>query len=150
MERAGRDGTPCQTLTRIAGTLLSLAVLAERLYGKPEALRSLVLWILRPAEAIARDFVLAHDVCEHALPAMVVSGSGGDSAADALRLAHRFRALAAALTAIAAWSEAGTLSLPLPGCDRLAGFTALKTFSDRVSAPPAALAFGVPQHIDTS
>ena len=88
-----------ETLKRIAATLLALAMLAERASGMSRPVRCLVLWILRTAEAIAREFVTEvtqspqHSSVEFALAFM----RSGDSSADAVCLALRFRAMARAL-----------------------------------------------------
>jgi hypothetical protein len=76
-------------LGRIVALLCALAVLAERAAGGSPIVRSLVLWFLRPAEAVARDFVEG-DADATSMPIM----PAGTSPADALRLAIRLRALA--------------------------------------------------------
>ena len=85
-------------LRRIVALLFALAGLAERLAGLPRPVRACVLLILRSAEAVARDFVL--DTQDHATPhpACLDALHGGDSPADAMRLARSFRALAVLLT----------------------------------------------------
>jgi len=87
-------------LRRIAALLCALAGLAEQAAGRSRAVCCLVLWLIRPAEAVARDFV-----------DQIAPGAGwppaprplqpGDGAAEALRLAHSLRALAATLAALA-------------------------------------------------
>ncbi len=103
----GREGF--QTLRRIALLLLALAVLAERAGGRGHAVRSRVLWLLRPAELAARQ--LAGDVADELGPVIVDDDPAaapyleaewcpaddllpGDSADDAAELAQTFRALA--------------------------------------------------------
>ena len=83
-----------QALKRIVALLFAFAALAELAGSKPRPLRSVVLWFLRPAEAIGRDFVSAMvedwggpDIW----PAQV---SSLDDADDNICLAHSFRALA--------------------------------------------------------
>ena len=76
-------------LGRIVALICALAVLAERAAGRSPLVRSLVLWFLRQAEAVARDFV-AGDAPSRAMP-VVPSGTGP---ADAMRLAAILRALA--------------------------------------------------------
>ncbi len=71
-------------LQRIVALLLALAELADRARESSPAVPALVLWFLRPAELVARDFVGGA-----ALPA------GPASPAEAL--AQNFRALARAL-----------------------------------------------------
>lgn len=85
-----------QALKRIVAMLFALAWLARRLNDMPRPIRHCVLWILRPAEALAcefiiglaRDFGLAPD-----LPASTFVHDG-DAPTDAMRLSLRFRALA--------------------------------------------------------
>ena len=89
-------------LKRIVALLFALAGLAERLSGLPRPVRVFVLRILSSAETVARDFVLETTreqgvsapllACFH-MPAL----HGGDSPADALRLAQSFRVLAVLL-----------------------------------------------------
>ena len=85
-------------LRRIVALLFALAGLAERLTSLPRPVRAFVLRILRPAEAVARDFVL-ETTGGHAarLPACLDALKGGDSPADAMRLAQSFRLLAVLL-----------------------------------------------------
>lgn len=87
-----------KTLRRIVALLLALADLAERAGRRSLAVRWSVLWLLRPAEAVARDYVAAlardpHLACPPAPTAI------GHATEDATRLARAFRALAAALAA---------------------------------------------------
>ena len=83
-------------LERIIVTLLALSALAERVYAAPGPVRQLVMWALRPAEAVVRDFVV--DAGPPALLAPVNTGLNGHSPDDALRLAASLRALAAVLS----------------------------------------------------
>lgn len=85
-------------LDRIAGLLLSLAVLAECTCARSHAVRSFVLWILRPAESLARAFVMQGigPVGVYALPESSNGAHGGDCA-EAMRLAYGFRVLAMAI-----------------------------------------------------
>ncbi|TYR31903.1 hypothetical protein FY036_12450 [Mesorhizobium microcysteis] len=78
-----------EALGRIVALLCALAVLAERAAGRSPLVRSLVLWLLRRAEAVARDFVEG-DAPFGAMP-VVPAGTGP---ADAMRLAASLRALA--------------------------------------------------------
>ena len=84
-----------QALTRIVEMLVALAFLAECASRRSRPVRCMVLWILRPAEAIAREFVaaLAHQFAFAEFPAV----RSRDSSADAITLALRLRALAAEL-----------------------------------------------------
>ncbi|TYR35161.1 hypothetical protein FY036_02490 [Mesorhizobium microcysteis] len=78
-----------EALGRIVALLCALAVLAERAAGRSPLVRSLVVWLLRQAEAVARDFVYG-DTPFEVMP-VVPSGTGP---ADAMRLAASLRALA--------------------------------------------------------
>lgn len=84
-------------LSRLATLLSALADLAERAAGRSGAVCWLVLWLIRPAEAVARDYV------EKIAPAATEMPPLGplDAAAEALRLAGSFRLLAATLEALA-------------------------------------------------
>ena len=93
-----------KTLRRIVALLLALAGLAERASGRSGAVCLLVLWLLRPGEAIARDYV-AGLVGNPGGPLAPIP-SGCDAAAEAIRLAASFRSLAAALSALAAGTVA--------------------------------------------
>lgn len=85
-----------KALRRIVARLLSLADLAERAGGRCRIVCCLVLWILRPAEAAAQDYLAELTGCD--LPAQMPGRFEG--AAEAMRLAQSFRALAAALAAL--------------------------------------------------
>ncbi|HTV71612.1 MAG TPA: hypothetical protein VMF90_24030 [Rhizobiaceae bacterium] len=92
---ANDDG---QTLARIARMLVALAVLAERACGRSLPIRCLILWILRQAEAVARDFVIGEALAVGvAAPYQPAPMPSGDSVADLVRLAACFRALALAM-----------------------------------------------------
>ena len=91
-------------LKRIVALLFALASLAERLTGLPRPLRAFVLRILRSAEAVARDFVLETKQdygVPGSLPACFGALQGGDSPADAVRLAQSLRVLAVLLDRLA-------------------------------------------------
>ena len=91
-------------LTRIVALLFALAGLAERLSGLPRPIRAFVLQILGSAEAVARDFVFEttqYQGMPAPLPACFGALQGGDSPADAMRLAQSFRALAVMLDSAA-------------------------------------------------
>jgi hypothetical protein len=110
-----------QALKRIVALLLALGLLAERAAAKPRPLRAALLWLLRAAEAIAREFVLEQfqerrepvelfrDSRKSGKAPAMVEDFGGrsglpasppahDVADDAMRLAQSFRALAELLT----------------------------------------------------
>jgi hypothetical protein len=78
-------------LMRIVALLCALAGLAELAASRSPAVRGFVLWTLRPAEAVARDFVAAGPDAE--IAPMPVEPAGGRPA-DAMRLAVSLRALA--------------------------------------------------------
>lgn len=95
-----------RVLKRIVALLFAFADLAERLSTLPRPVRGFVLCILRRAEAVAREFVL--DMVDDQgvpvpLPACLAIPAlqGGDSPADALRLARSFRLFARLLDRLA-------------------------------------------------
>jgi hypothetical protein len=92
-----------KTLRRIVALLLALAGLAERASVRSDAVRWSVIWLLRPAEAIARDYVAG--LTGDASLAMPDASDGSapvcHGPVDAICLADTFRALAAALAAFA-------------------------------------------------
>jgi len=85
-----------KAVRRIVARLLSLADLAERAGGRCHFVCCLVLWILRPAEAAAQDYLAELTGCD--LAAQMPGRFEG--AAEAMRLAQSFRALAAALAVL--------------------------------------------------
>ena len=102
-------GRTRQALRRIAALLCLFAALAERAAGFSCPVRHPVLWILRRAERVAREFVTGEAGGEGAIPAQ-----DRGSAAEAARLALNFRALAAALDAEAAQPELSARRRPEP------------------------------------
>lgn len=99
-----------EVLKRVIALLFALAELADRASVVSRPVRLHVLGILRPAEAVAwaslngtaRDFGAPLPPQAYvAIGALTVS-SDGDDAADATRLALRFRALALALASLLA------------------------------------------------
>lgn len=92
-----------KTLRRIVAVLLALAGLAERAAGRSGAVCFLVVWLLRPGEVVARDYLdgLAPGAAGLAEPLRPGAPGSYCGAAEALRLAASFRALAAALAAYA-------------------------------------------------
>lgn len=88
------------SIRRIVAVLLALADLAECASGRSLAVRSLVLWLLRSGEVLARDYVAG--LTRHATGQGELPRVTGNSATEAIRLAQNFRNLAAALTALAA------------------------------------------------
>jgi hypothetical protein len=91
-----------ETLRGIVSMLLKLAVLAELLCVVPSPVRALLLWLLRPAEAVARAFAEEETGRALALPSVMVRGANGDSCVEALQLAYCFRALAAIFSGLRA------------------------------------------------
>lgn len=92
---AGRDD---RTLWRIISMLVALAALAEQAAARSFPVRFLVLCILRHAEAVAWAFVAGTPGLP--LPAIDEIPAIGNDPADAILLAARLRALAAALAAL--------------------------------------------------
>ena len=80
-------------LKSIVATLLALAALAERAGARSYPVRVLALCFLRPAEAIACEFV-AEVAPAQRLAGNALLSNGSD---DPVHLAARFRTLAAAL-----------------------------------------------------
>jgi hypothetical protein len=91
-----------ETLKGIVSMLLKLAVLAELLCVVPSPLRAVLLWLLRPAEAVARAFAEEETGRSLALPSAMVRGANGGSYLEALQLAYCFRALAAIFSSLRA------------------------------------------------
>lgn len=83
-------------LWSIVALLLALADLAERAGGRSAAVRHNVLYLLRPAEAVAFGYFAR--LTRSVVP--ITFRLNDDSAAEAMRLAHSFRALAALLAAL--------------------------------------------------
>ena len=81
------------TLRSIVATLLALAALAERAGARSYPVRVLALCFLRPAEAVACEFVAEF------VPARRLAGNPSlpNGSDDPVHLAARFRTLAAAL-----------------------------------------------------
>jgi hypothetical protein len=145
-------------LMRLIALLFSLADMAERAAGRSRFLRRHVLAILRPAEAAAFNSV--SDAARHygaPIPITAnlaysecIAAAHGDDRDDALRLAERFRALALALSYIAAWADYFARRLTAPGhtpwrgwqysAALLAGeygaFDALRGLAFQTRAPP--------------
>jgi hypothetical protein len=82
-----------QALKRIVALLFALAALAVAAGARPRPIRVAVLWLLRAAEAIAWDFVIA--VAEEAGvdPDLAVPLHAHDIADEAERLAYSFAVL---------------------------------------------------------
>ncbi|HTV71816.1 MAG TPA: hypothetical protein VMF90_25065 [Rhizobiaceae bacterium] len=131
-----------QALASIARVLVALAVLAERACGRSLPTRCLILWILRQAEAVARDFVIGEALAVGAMTDLAAPPAE-DSVADLMRLATCFRALALAMR-----------KLPRP-VRRFAGrqarrYTMLRQLALFVLAMSGALTVAAPRPVDTS
>lgn len=99
-------------LMRLVALLNAFAGLAERAAGRSAFVRGVVLWILRRAEAIARDFVVGEEALPPEIdPWSTATGPSGNRPEDALYLAEMFRVLAFEL-------EAQTALLCSPGDGR--------------------------------
>lgn len=82
-------------LMRLVALLHTLAGLAERAAGRSAFVRGVVLWILRRAEPIARDFVVGEeDLPPEMDPWSTATAPAGNRPEDALYLAEVFRTLA--------------------------------------------------------
>ena len=104
-------------LTRIVALLFALADLAESASHRCRLVRRFVLWLLRPAESLAWDFVIGAE------PPAALMPPAGDSSAAAIRLAENFRDLACELEcrakmAFAILDGAGQGALPRFGAYR--------------------------------
>lgn len=84
-------------LHRLATLLSALADLAERAAGRSPTVCWLVIWLIGPAEAVARDYVdqIAPGAAQVPAPVRPLDGP-----AEALRLAWILRLLAAILAAL--------------------------------------------------
>jgi hypothetical protein len=110
-------------LMRLVSLLLSLADCAAYAARRSNRIRRNVLRVLCPAEAAA--FKILVGTARHygaPIPAEVITTSGdwtaiagSDDPDDALHLADRFRALALALSFIAAWADYFARRLTAPG-----------------------------------
>ena len=86
-----------EAVNRILALLFAFADLADRVSGRSYPVRCLVLWFLRRAQAVARDWVAAASTedMQSALSACAVLHR--NSRAEAMHLAQSFCALAHAL-----------------------------------------------------
>ena len=131
-------------LMRIVTLLGALAGLAELAASRSPSMRCFVLWILRPAEAVARDFVAGgQDVPIASIPV----GLAGARPADAMRLAASLRRLARQLERqarlmLATCGERGAGTEPpqlcvMPAVRRVAHALSVLSASAWLAAPPA-------------
>lgn len=102
-------------LTGIVSMLMALAILAERASDRSLPVRSFVLWVLRMAEAAAREIV--GDAAQASQETGPSFFRHGDSRVDCIRLALRLRALAQALAEL----PPQICPEPLPGFVRQIG-----------------------------
>lgn len=100
MDAAMQIETEETMLKRIIALLLSLAGLADQASRRPYPLRCLVLWVMRPAEALAYEYI-AGNLDDFALPDACGPADflPHGSRARARRLARTFRRAARALQA---------------------------------------------------
>ena len=91
MGRNAEIETDRDVLKRIVALLFAFADLAHRASGRSYPVRCLVLWFLRRAEAVARDWVAADSADDMETACAVLHRN---SRAEAMHLAHAFRALA--------------------------------------------------------
>ena len=137
------DEQDLRTLYRVVMWLFALANLAERAAGRSVAVRAAVLWLLRPAEAIARDYLDGWTECASSGDEATMQAFADDGPAGAIDLARGFRAIAAALLTVA--ETICALCQLAVGADR-AGIPIART---PVTPPPRWTALAVPV-FDTS
>ena len=137
-------------LKRIVALLFALADLAESASNRSALVRGFVIWILRKAETVARDYVNGAE----APPASTSVAPVGDGPADAMRLAGSFRDLADELEcqarmAFAVHDKAGQARGVLFGARRARDMNdflnALRRLTFAPPARPAASATGPPR-----
>ena len=78
-------------LKRIVALLFALADLAQSSRSRSTLVRRFVIWVLRQAETVARDFVIG---AAEAQSSLMPASPASDSPAEAMRLAQSFRDLA--------------------------------------------------------
>ncbi len=101
MKGSSADQRNHETLRRVVTLLLALACLAERAARRSWPVRRVVLWLLRPAERAARAFAAEAGCAAPPLfPVERLAPDTDDDSDGAARLARRFRALAAAFSAL--------------------------------------------------
>ena len=118
-----------EALRRLAVVLLTLAAIAESIALRSAPVRCLLLWLLCRAEARARDlaFRIGGDAAlAFPLTASPVGWLGG--AGEAVRLAQKFRALAAGFFALSRQAARGFRPARRNGCvSRLANLQTVMT-----------------------
>jgi len=148
-----------EVLKRMVALFYALAALADLLSRRSSRVRSLVLWILRPAVAIALDYIADAGPVQEAF-----LRESGDSMAEAKRYSRCFRAAARSLKGLLkaldrceAYEDVSPICanryLPdfgaslrrLSGCDPLrSGFAASTRLRGFATGPP------MPQRRDSS
>lgn len=103
-KRQDKENGPA--LKRIVAMLFALADLADQASSRSCLVRCLVFWILRPAEAVAWEFVLEAQAGVPMRSAPMIACSR-DGPADVVQLARTFRALAVMLDSLPAQASAG-------------------------------------------
>ena len=99
MNLMARNGRELEAIKSIMAMLFALADLADRASRAPYPVRSFVFWLLRRAEAVAREWV------DGPADFWPVAIRAGDDPADALDLAASFRRLACAVRELTAQSR---------------------------------------------
>jgi hypothetical protein len=97
----GNGGKDRRALGRIVALLFAFAALADRAGTRPQPIRVAVLWLLRAAEGVARDFVIATARENGVDGDLAALPYAHDIADDAGRLARSFTALAELLAHLA-------------------------------------------------
>ena len=128
-------------LKRIAALLFAFAGLAELASGRSPAALGFVLWLLRSAEAAARQFVDVEAAIAGARrpAAPVILWRQGDSPADAICLARRLRALAGAARRLSARQRRLMRRLLARERERFAGVPSQAPAARPLVVPPAAM-----------
>lgn len=132
-----------RALARIAEMLVALAVLAECACGRSRALRRLILWILRPAEACARNFLIGEAAAGGFLIDPPAPTAAKGSVADFMRLAACLRALAHAVRKL-------PRRTPRLGFRSAPRCTAFRHLARCVLGAAGGQALGAPRPADTS
>ncbi len=96
MRQDDADRQTILMLRRVAAVLMSLAALAEAAAARSLPVRHLLLWLLRPGEALVRNHVAAITGLVDEAPD-APDWRADDGPAEALRLAESFRGLAFAV-----------------------------------------------------
>ena len=141
MNVRAEDKADDEGLANIAAMLIALAALAERASRSSCLVRRLVLLILAPAEAVARNFLAGLTPQEPHHEPFSIRTDGGST--DAVRLAVRLRALAAAFAdpRLWTWGRARHICrLPRPGERACAQIPGIGRFARGVMSPAGSMA----------